>query len=326
MIHRDIKPSNLLLDNEGTLWLTDFGLAKRIDDVALTLTGAILGTPRYMSPEQATSTRQPVDHRTDIYSLGATLYELVTGQPVFAAETPHEVISQIIAAEPRPPRQFDRSLPRDLETIVMKCLAKEPARRYQTARELSDDLRAFLDGRPIAARRLSPLAQATRWAKKHRKTAGVMAGVAASVAMLLVGGFLAWRSHEESLLGQLNLTTSGPSLVAEVLDKDDRPVVPSFPVPTSEPVALREGSYQLRLSTPGMLSQTYPLKVERGGNHYFEPRLEDRWLWPPMELKPDEKVEPVPFGERTDLLVFRQSDSHLRRLSGATGNPVWRTI
>ena len=127
MIHRDIKPSNLLLDDEGTLWLTDFGLAKRMDEVTMTLTGAMLGTPRYMSPEQAAATRQPVDHRTDIYSLGATLYELVTGQPVFAADTPHEVISQIITTEPRPPRQFDRSLPRDLETIVLKCLAKEPA-------------------------------------------------------------------------------------------------------------------------------------------------------------------------------------------------------
>ena len=323
VIHRDIKPSNLLLDDEGTLWLTDFGLAKRIDEVTLTLTGAILGTPRYMSPEQAAATRQPVDHRTDIYSLGATLYELVTGQPVFAAETPHEVISQIITAEPRPPRHFDRSLPRDLETIVVKCLAKEPARRYQTAHELAEDLRAFLDGRPIAARRLGVLARTTRWVKKRRKMATTMAAVAACVAALFVVGFLAWRTHEESLLGHLSLTTSGPTLVAEVLDKDDRPVVPSFPVPSSQPVALHEGSYQVRLSSPGMLSQTYPLEVERGSNHYVDARLEDRWMWPPLELKPGEFIEPVPFGERTDLLVYRQSDQSLRRLDGATGKPVW---
>jgi serine/threonine protein kinase len=326
VIHRDIKPSNLLLDDEGTLWLTDFGLAKRIDEVTLTLTGAILGTPRYMSPEQAAATRQPVDHRTDIYSLGATLYELVTGQPVFAAATPHEVISQIITAEPRPPRHFDRSLPRDLETIVLKCLAKEPTRRYQTAHELADDLRAFLDGRPIAARRLGVLARATRWVKKRRKMATTMAAVATCVAALFVGGFVTWRLHEESLLGRLNVSTSGPSLVAEVLDNDDRPVVPSFPVPSSQPVALREGSYQVRLSSPGMLSQTYPLEVERGSNHYVDARLEDRWMWPPLELKPDEFVEPVKFGERTDLLVYRQSDQSLRRLDGATGKPVWPQI
>ncbi len=323
VIHRDIKPSNLLLDDEGTLWLTDFGLAKRIDEVALTLTGAILGTPRYMSPEQATATRQPVDHRTDIYSLGATLYELVTGQPVFAAETPHEVISQIIASDPRPPRQFDRTVPRDLETIILKCLAKEPRGRYQSARDLADDLRAFLDGRPIAARRLGPVARASRWVKKHRRTAGAMAAVAACVAALLVGGFLVWRSHEESLLGKLSLSTSGPSLVAEVLDKDERPVVPSFPVPTSQPVALREGSYRMRLSSPGMLSQSYPLEITPGSNTASDAQLEDRWLWPPMELKPGEFVEPVMIGRRSDLLVFRQSDSSLRRIDGATGKPTW---
>jgi hypothetical protein len=323
VIHRDIKPSNLLHDDEGTLWLTDFGLAKRIDEVALTLTGAILGTPRYMSPEQATATRQPVDHRTDIYSLGATLYELVTGQPVFAAETPHEVISQIIASDPRPLRQFDRSVPRDLETIILKCLAKEPRSRYQSARELADDLRAFIDGRPIAARRLGPMALAARWVKKHRRTAGAMAVVAACVAALFVGGFLAWRSHEQSLLGQVSLSTTGPSLVAEVLDKDNRPVAPSFPVPTSRPVELREGSYRMRLSSPGILSQTYPLDIAPQNNIASDVQLEDRWLWPPMELRPGEFVEPVALGRRTDLLVYRQSASSIRRIDGATGKPMW---
>ncbi len=325
VIHRDIKPSNLLLDNEGTLWLTDFGLAKRTDDVALTLTGAILGTPRYMSPEQATACQRPVDHRTDIYSLGATLYELVTGQPVFAADTPHGVISQIITAEPRSPRQFQRSLPRDLETIVMKCLAKDPTARYQSARELADDLRAFLEGRPIAAGRLSPIAKAIRWVKKHRRTAGVMSAVAGSVVILLVGGYLAWRAHEESLFGRLNITTSGPILVADVLDNDDRQVTPNFPVPSSEPVALREGKYQVRLSSPGMLSQTYPVEIAAGTQAGPDVQLEDRWMWPPMEMKPGEFIEPVAFGPRTDLLVYRQSDSSIRRLDGRTGRLVWPT-
>jgi serine/threonine protein kinase len=323
VIHRDIKPSNLLLDDDGTLWLTDFGLAKRMDEVTMTLTGAILGTPRYMSPEQAAASRQPVDHRTDIYSLGATLYELVTGQPVFAASTPHEVISQIITTEPRPPRQFDRSLPRDVETIVLKCLAKDPIQRYQTAGELADDLRAFLDGRPIAARRLGVVGRATRWVKKHRRTAITMTAVAACVAVLLVGGFLAWRSHEESLLGRLSLSTSGANLVAEVLDNDNHPVVPSFPVPTSQPVAVREGSYHIRLSSPGMLSQSYPFDVARGSNAAPDVQLEDRWLWPPMEVQPGEFLEPVSFGRRTDLLVYRQSDMSIRRLDGRTGKPVW---
>jgi serine/threonine protein kinase len=126
VIHRDIKPSNLLLDDEGTVWLIDFGLAKRIDEVTLTLTGAILGTPHYMSPEQAAATRQPVDHRTDIYSLGATLYELVTGQPVFAAATPHEVILKIITAEPSRAR---RGISTAHFRVIWKRLSSSASRR-----------------------------------------------------------------------------------------------------------------------------------------------------------------------------------------------------
>jgi serine/threonine protein kinase len=135
VIHRDIKPSNLLLDLEHTVWLTDFGLAKRVDEVTLTVVGALLGTPRYMSPEQASTVGQPIDQRTDIYSLGATLYELSTGRPAFDADTPRAVLAQIVHAEPVPPRQLRRDLPRDLETIILKCMAKEPARRYATAQE-----------------------------------------------------------------------------------------------------------------------------------------------------------------------------------------------
>src|SRR5579871_3435465 len=129
VIHRDIKPSNLLLDPEGVVWLTDFGLARRVDEVVLTATGVLMGTPRYMSPEQAAGFKKPVDHRTDIYSLGATLYELATGKPVFEAETPQGVITQILNAEPVAPRLIVGKLPRDLETIIPRCLAKEPARR-----------------------------------------------------------------------------------------------------------------------------------------------------------------------------------------------------
>ena len=149
VIHRDIKPSNLLLDHESRIWLTDFGLAKRLDDVTLSMTGALLGTPRYMSPEQASTARRRLDHRTDLYSLGATLYELMTGRPVFLADTPHQVIDQILNQEPTPPRQLVPALPRDVETILLKCLGKEPDQRYATAQALSDDLRAVLDGRPI---------------------------------------------------------------------------------------------------------------------------------------------------------------------------------
>ena len=126
VIHRDIKPSNLLLDPDGVVWLTDFGLAKRMDEATLTVHGTLMGTPRYMSPEQAASLQQPVDHRTDLYSLGATLYELATGRPVFESATPHGVIAQILTEEPARPRQIRPGLPRDLETVILTCLAKEP--------------------------------------------------------------------------------------------------------------------------------------------------------------------------------------------------------
>ena len=158
VIHRDIKPSNLLLDTEGVVWLTDFGLAKCADEVTLTLCGMLMGTPRYMSPEQAESVRRPIDHRTDVYSLAHSLYELATGRPVFDATAPMGVIAQILTEEPARPRQIRPDLPRDLETIILTCLAKDPGQRYATAQALAEDLRAVRDGRPIRARRAHALA------------------------------------------------------------------------------------------------------------------------------------------------------------------------
>ena len=183
VIHRDIKPSNLILDPDGRIWLTDFGLAKRMDDVSLSMAGAILGTPRYMSPEQAAATTNPVDHRTDIYSLGATLYELATGRPLFEADSPHAIITQILTTEPPAPRIVCPNLPRDFETIIVKCLAKEPARRYATAQALADDLRAFVEGRAIKARRSTIAERTARWFKQQKRSVGVAAvAVAATFA------------------------------------------------------------------------------------------------------------------------------------------------
>jgi WD40 repeat protein len=177
VVHRDVKPSNLILDPGGRIWLTDFGLAKRADDVTLSVAGALLGTPRYMSPEQAEAMSRPVDHRTDIYSLGATLYELAVGGPIFQADSPHAVITQILKAEPPAIRTLNSAFPRDLETIILKCLAKEPHKRYQTAAELAEDLRAFLDERPILARRISWIERARRWSRRNPLAAGLSAAL-----------------------------------------------------------------------------------------------------------------------------------------------------
>ncbi|QDV32476.1 WD40 repeat domain-containing serine/threonine protein kinase [Tautonia plasticadhaerens] len=180
VIHRDVKPGNLLLDHDGRLWIADFGLARLQGDAGLTASGVLVGTFRYMSPEQAASTRGvPVDHRTDIYSLGATLYELLTLRPAFDDADRRVVLRRIIEDRPTPIRQLNPTVPADLETVVAKAMAKDPDDRYATAAELADDLSRFLDGRNVLARRPSPLDRAARWAYRRR--------LAVASALLMLG-------------------------------------------------------------------------------------------------------------------------------------------
>jgi serine/threonine protein kinase len=187
IVHRDIKPANLLVDVRGNLWITDFGLARMQADAALTLTGDVLGTLRYMSPEQALSRRAIIDHRTDIYSLGVTLYELLALQPAFGGQDRAEILRQITLEEPRSPRRLNPSVPVDLETIVLKAMAKEPVERYASARELAEDLRRFQELKPIKARRPSFWDQAVKWARRH--TAVVLATFV--ILLIAVGALLA---------------------------------------------------------------------------------------------------------------------------------------
>jgi serine/threonine protein kinase len=192
VVHRDIKPANLLLDPRGTVWVTDFGLAQ-VCDVSLTRTGEVLGTLRYMSPEQAAG-RVLVDHRTDVYSLGATVYELLTLQPIFAGQDRRALLHQILEEEPRPLRQIDRSIPIELETIVLKALAKAPEERYATAGEMAADLRRFLDERPILARRPSLLERARKWTRRHPAiVASAFVVLAFFVVGLATATALVWR-------------------------------------------------------------------------------------------------------------------------------------
>jgi tetratricopeptide (TPR) repeat protein len=190
VIHRDVKPSNLMLDGRGQLWVTDFGLAQLQTDAGPTLTGDLVGTLRYMSPEQALAQRVPVDQRTDVYSLGATLYELLTLRPVFLGEDRQELLRQIAFDEPTPPRRLDRAIPAELETIVRKALEKSPQDRYATAQELADDLRRFLEDKPIRARRPSWRQVALKWARRHRPV--VWAAAAVALVALVLGGCTAF--------------------------------------------------------------------------------------------------------------------------------------
>jgi serine/threonine protein kinase len=173
VIHRDIKPSNLLLDSAGIVWVTDFGLAKT-GDLSMTATGDILGTIRYMAPERF---RGQCDARADVYALGLTLYELLALKPAFTAKDRLELIEQIRREEPSSPRSLDRKVPRDLETIVLKAIDKDPRRRYQSADELGEDIARFLAGEPVLARRIWLAERLARWVRRNPVVAGLTAAV-----------------------------------------------------------------------------------------------------------------------------------------------------
>jgi serine/threonine protein kinase/Flp pilus assembly protein TadD len=168
VIHRDIKPGNLMLDGRGNLWVTDFGLAHMETEASLTMTGDLVGTLRYMSPEQTLTQRVAIDHRTDVYSLGATLYELLALQPAFRSQGRQELLRLIAFEEPRALRKIDRGIPAELEIIVLKAMAKNSAERYGTAQELADDLRHFLEDKPIKARRPTLWQCLGRWSRRHQ--------------------------------------------------------------------------------------------------------------------------------------------------------------
>ncbi len=203
IVHRDVKPGNLLLDLRGQLWITDFGLAQVTGDVGLTITGEMLGTLRYASPEQVLARRGIVDHRSDIYSLGATLYELLTLRPPFDGRDRNALIRQIADDEPASPRSLEPSIPAELETIVLKALRKEPADRYATAQEMADDLQRFLDGRPILARRPTLSERLRAWSRRHPAIVGT--GAAALVllsAASLVSTAIVRREQAKTLAEQ----------------------------------------------------------------------------------------------------------------------------
>ena len=185
IVHRDIKPSNILIDPSGDVQITDFGLALRVGDGSqLTQSGQILGTPAYMPPEQALGKRDLVGPASDIYAMGAVLFEMLTGRPPFRGESASDTIRQLLDTEPLAPRQLNTKTPRDLETICLKCLDKQPHQRYGTAALLADDLSRFLANKPIHARPVGRLERVARWARREPK----VAMLTMTAAFLLVAG------------------------------------------------------------------------------------------------------------------------------------------
>jgi serine/threonine protein kinase len=196
VVHRDIKPANMLVDSRGVLWVTDFGLAHFRRAGELTVSGDLLGTARYMSPEQTRGERARVDHHTDIYSLGVTLYELFTLQHAFDGKGWNELMRQIAHEEPAPPRKQCPDLPVEIDIIIQKAMAKNPLDRYATAGALAEDLRRFLEDRPILARRPTLLQVASKWARRHR---AVLATAAAALILAFAAlSWFYWRLYQES--------------------------------------------------------------------------------------------------------------------------------
>jgi WD40 repeat protein len=189
VVHRDLKPANILLqisDLKSEIpKITDFGLAKRLDEASQTASGALVGTPSYMAPEQAGGRSGAVGPLSDVYSLGAILYECVTGRPPFKAATQVDTLMQVVHDDPAPPASLNPRVPRDLETVCLKCLQKEPARRYASAGELANDLRRFLDGEPVRARPVGPGGRLVKWARRRP----AVAALSALLLAVVVGAF-----------------------------------------------------------------------------------------------------------------------------------------
>lgn len=207
VLHRDLKPSNILIDENQQPKITDFGLAKRLEDEAdgkgkMTLTGSILGTPSFMSPEQAMGSHELVDRTSDVFSLGATLYFMLTGKAPFSGATPLDTIQSVVGQPPIALRRINSQIPKDLETVCLKCLEKAPESRYSTARELADELRRFSRGQPVQASPISGLTRVGRWLYQHPYRC---------LSSLLISSIFAWfliqtlQIHNNKKLDQMEI-------------------------------------------------------------------------------------------------------------------------
>jgi serine/threonine protein kinase/tetratricopeptide (TPR) repeat protein len=221
ILHRDIKPSNLLVDGQGKLWITDFGLARMQSDNGVTLTGDLVGTLRYMSPEQAGGSTL-VDARTDVYSLGATLYELITLSHAHQGEDRPTLLRHITSDEPVPPRKINPAVPIDLETIVLGAMAKSPNERYMSAQAMVDDLERFLAGKPTLARRPTVVDRIGKWARRHRALVAVAACAVVLLSVVsVVGMVLLAREQAQTSAALANAERSGRE-ARDSLERADR--------------------------------------------------------------------------------------------------------
>ena len=263
VIHRDIKPSNLLIDGRGKLWVADFGLARIAhEEFDLTHTGDLVGTLRYMSPEQVRAERGGVDKATDVYSLGVTLYELLTLRPAFSASSRQELVQRILHDDPVRPRRINASIPRDLETIIFKSIEKEPSARYGSAQELADDLKRFLEDQPIRARQPGLANRAVKWSRRHRPA--VVAGFTTLILTLTTSTAVLWESKRRTEASNGALEASNEALKASnaALEASNEALKK----------ALRDQRLGIELAMSSLDQIARPLVMEGGGdrNHKLE--------------------------------------------------------
>ena len=294
VVHRDIKPGNLLEDRTGHIWLTDFGLARNDADATATLSHAMMGTPRYMSPEQIDANRK-TDHRTDLYGLGATLYELATGAPLYSGNFPLDVIQKIRVDDPERPSKINPRIPRALEVVIQKCLEKSPRDRYATAADLLSDLKSIQAGRPIQA---SGLSIWTRWHRKWIRHGSRirLAATAALISIVMAAvGVILYQSYRAGRMSSLKISSVGGPYMARIhsfdANKEPSPMLPQImraALPIDQGLALESGQYEVSFSSRGRFSERAVVQLPAGSGidaQYVDRRpspvtidVEGKWL------------------------------------------------
>ena len=331
VLHRDVKPSNVLLDKAGTARLSDFGLARMCGNATLTATGTMLGTLRYASPEQLRGTPTALDERSDVYSLGVMLWEMVADKRLFAAEDRNSIISHVLNVEAPRPSSLEAKVPRDLETIIARALAKEPADRYASARDFGDDLRRFLDGRPINARPISLAERTFRWANRNRYlTASALGSLIVLAVISMLASVLVWRANSQTTAAlnesQINEDHARHSAAdAEASARETLDLLYAADMSLAGAAWQKHEPAQVR-----MLLDRYRTPTARDdGSSAADPRgfewhFLDRQIQPQSELlfQNDEALYVVQFVEGGEQLLTAGKDAIVRWHDSATGKVV----